>query len=171
MKMPQPASPNDPAARRCLVLAAIAAVPIAAASRPAAAATSPAIPGQLLGNWRAIDAESETAYAVVESVQTPTGTLSGIVRTLLQGAEQPAPAQTCDKCTPAQAARTRFKTYDATGGFNNVSASLAMLYRYDRHWRQMAVAGIDRLLGDAADSPITETRNQPFAGFYVAYRF
>lgn len=73
--------------------------------------------------------------------------------------------------TPAQAARTRFKPYDATGGFNNVSASLAMLYRYDRHWRLVAVAGIGRLLGDAADSPITETRNQPFAGFYVAYRF
>lgn len=102
MTMPQPASPNDPATRRRLVLAAIASVPTAAASWPAKAAKSPATPAQLIGNWRAIDAESETAYAIVEFVHTPTGTLSGFVRTLLQGAEQPAPAQTCDKCTGAR---------------------------------------------------------------------
>lgn len=73
--------------------------------------------------------------------------------------------------TAAQAARTQFKPYDASGGFNNVSASLAMLYRYDRHWRLVAAVGVGRLLGDAADSPITERLTQPFAGFYVAYRF
>jgi uncharacterized protein (DUF2147 family) len=102
MKMPQAPSPNDPASRRRLALAAIATVPFTAASWPAKAAKSPATPAQLIGNWRAIDAESETAYAIVEFVQTSSGTLSGFVRTLLQGAEQPAPAQTCDRCTGAR---------------------------------------------------------------------
>lgn len=101
MKMPHPASPDDTAARRRLVLAAIATAPVAAA-RQAVAATGPTTPQRLSGHWRAIDAETETAYAVIEFVQAADGTFSGFVRTLLQGPEQPAPAQTCDKCTGAR---------------------------------------------------------------------
>jgi outer membrane scaffolding protein for murein synthesis (MipA/OmpV family) len=73
--------------------------------------------------------------------------------------------------TSAQAARTRFKQYDAKGGLNNVSATLAVVYNHDRHWRAAAFAGVGRLIGDAADSPITERRNQPLFGFFVTYRF
>jgi outer membrane scaffolding protein for murein synthesis (MipA/OmpV family) len=73
--------------------------------------------------------------------------------------------------TSAQAARTRFKPYDARGGFSNVSANLTVLYHYDQHWRFAAILGMGRLLGDAADSPITEVRNQPVAGLFVTYRF
>lgn len=73
--------------------------------------------------------------------------------------------------TRAQASRTRFRQYDAKGGFNNVSATLSMVYTHDRHWRAVALAGVGHLVGDAADSPITERRNQPILGFFVAYRF
>jgi outer membrane protein len=73
--------------------------------------------------------------------------------------------------TSAQASRTRFREYDAKGGFNNASANLSVVYNHDRHWRAVALAGIGRLLGDAADSPITERRNQPTFGFFVSYRF
>lgn len=73
--------------------------------------------------------------------------------------------------TRAQAARTRFQEYDAKGGFKHVSANLSVVYNHDRHWRAVALAGLTHLVGDAADSPITERLNQPVVGFFVTYRF
>lgn len=73
--------------------------------------------------------------------------------------------------TGAQAARTRFRPYDARGGFNSTTASIAMVYGHDRHWRFVGTVAMERLLGDAADSPVTESRNQPLVGFFVTYRF
>ena len=66
--MKTPRSWSGATARRRLLLATLPALSIAPL---ALAATTPATPAQLAGNWRAIDAESETTYAVVEFVQTP----------------------------------------------------------------------------------------------------
>jgi hypothetical protein len=102
MKMPQPPSPNEPASLRRLALAALTALPLAAASPSIGAATASAAPSRLIGHWRAIDGESDTPYAIVEFLRTPTGTLSGFLRSVLPGADQPAAAGTCDKCTGAR---------------------------------------------------------------------
>ncbi len=102
MKMPQPLSMNESVPLRRLALAALTALPLAAASPSIGAANASAAPTQLIGQWRAIDGDSDTPYAVVEFQRSPTGTLSGFVRTLLSGADQQAASQTCDKCTGAR---------------------------------------------------------------------
>lgn len=102
MTMPQPASPNEPASLRRLALAALTALPLAPALPSTEAATAGAAPSPLIGHWRAVDGESDTPYAIVEFLRTPTGTLSGFLRSVLPGADQPATAATCDKCTGAR---------------------------------------------------------------------
>lgn len=102
MTMPRPEAPNDPGAHRRLALAALATLPLAAVSRTLAAATPDTAPARLIGHWQAIDPESDTPYAIVEFQHMQTGTYSGFVRRLLQVADAPAPAETCDRCTGAR---------------------------------------------------------------------
>jgi uncharacterized protein (DUF2147 family) len=100
--MPQPPSPNEPDSLRRLALAALTALPLAAASPSIGAATASAGPSQLIGQWRAIDGESDAPYAIVEFLRTPTGTVSGFLRSVMPGADQPGAALTCEKCTGAR---------------------------------------------------------------------
>jgi outer membrane protein len=68
--------------------------------------------------------------------------------------------------TPAVSARTGLPVYAPDGGVHSVGAAATTLYQLDRHWGLYGYAKYERLIADAADSPIVRTigsRNQ-FSG-------
>lgn len=73
--------------------------------------------------------------------------------------------------TDTQARRSSLARYSAGAGFRNVTVGLNAIYRASEHWELNAGVGLSQLLGDAADSPITQQAAQPFGLVGVAYRF
>lgn len=76
--------------------------------------------------------------------------------------------------TPAVAAATGLPAYDAGGGFHAVGVVAGLTYMLNRNWGLYGYAGYDRLIGDAADSPIVRTygsRDQYSAGLGIFYSF
>ena len=76
--------------------------------------------------------------------------------------------------TPAVAAVTGLPAFDAGAGFYAVGVAAGLTYKLDRHWGLYGWAGYDRLIDDAADSPIVRqfgSRDQFSAGFAVIYEF
>lgn len=76
--------------------------------------------------------------------------------------------------TPAVAATTGLPAYDAGGGFHAVGVVAGLTYMLNRNWGLYGYAGYDRLVGDAADSPIVRvygSRNQYSAGLGIFYSF
>lgn len=62
--------------------------------------------------------------------------------------------------TPAQSARTGLPVYDANAGFRTVGAGVFGTYLVTDTWMLTGVVTYDRLIGDAADSPLTQDKNQ-----------
>jgi outer membrane protein len=56
--------------------------------------------------------------------------------------------------TPAVAARTGLAAFNPNGGIYAVGAQAGVTYRLGRNWGMQGYAGYDRLMRDAADSPI-----------------
>ncbi|MBB6249918.1 MipA/OmpV family protein [Nitrospirillum iridis] len=79
--------------------------------------------------------------------------------------------QTYFGVTPAQAAKSRFTAFNAGSGFKDVSAGVLAVYRFDEHWFVTGDVTGKRLLGDAADSPITYAATSVRAFTAVGYRF
>ena len=76
--------------------------------------------------------------------------------------------------TPAVAAATGLPAYDPGGGFHAIGAVAGLTYQFDRNWGLYGYAGYDRLIGDAADSPIVRafgSRDQFSAGIGLSYSF
>ena len=76
--------------------------------------------------------------------------------------------------TPAVAAATGLPVFDADGGIHAVGVAAGLTYKLGSNWGLQAYAGYDRLVGDAADSPIVRafgSRNQYSAGFGLFYEF
>ena len=76
--------------------------------------------------------------------------------------------------TPAVAVAAGLPVYDAEGGIHSVGAVAGLTYMLSRDWGLYGFAGYDRLVGDAADSPIVQafgSRNQYSAGIGVFYSF
>lgn len=73
--------------------------------------------------------------------------------------------------TAQQASRSRFAAYNAGSGFRSVGANLTGIYRISDRWSATGMLGVSQLLGDAADSPITQQATQPFGLLGVSYRF
>lgn len=75
--------------------------------------------------------------------------------------------------TPAQAAASvsGLRSYEAEAGFKDITAGVNAVYFIDPHWYAMGDIRLKQLLGDAADSPISEddTSGQLVTG--VGYRF
>ncbi|MBE9603638.1 MipA/OmpV family protein [Acetobacteraceae bacterium H6797] len=71
----------------------------------------------------------------------------------------------------SQSIRSGYGRYDASAGFRSAALSLTGHYAVTPRWSVMGTVGIARLFGDAADSPITESKTQPFGFAGVAYRF
>jgi outer membrane scaffolding protein for murein synthesis (MipA/OmpV family) len=71
----------------------------------------------------------------------------------------------------SQAANSRLPRFDADAGLKNANFGLTALYFIDDNWFLVANAAVERLLGDAAESPITQSRTQFTVDFSVAYMF
>jgi MipA family protein len=70
-----------------------------------------------------------------------------------------------------QSARGGLPVYTPTGGLHSARLAVNANYALDARWSLGAFASGARLLRDAADSPITQDRNQASVGVLVSYRF
>jgi outer membrane protein len=76
--------------------------------------------------------------------------------------------------TPDVAARTGLDAFAPGGGIQSVGVTAGTLYQIDAKWGVAAFARYDRLVGDAAASPVTRafgTRSQPSAGIALSRIF
>jgi len=79
--------------------------------------------------------------------------------------------QTFFGVTAAQAARSGFARYDADAGFKDIRAGVDANYRFDENWFLNVRAEVKRLVGDAAESPISFSDTGVTAAAMVGYRF
>jgi outer membrane protein len=79
--------------------------------------------------------------------------------------------QTFYGVTPAQSAASGFAVYDAGAGWQNAALELAATWKISGPWLLVGSVAYQRLLGDAADSPLTQDRNQVSGLLGLAYRF
>ena len=75
---------------------------------------------------------------------------------------------------PADVAASGLPAYDPKGGVQSVGVTAGYMRQLTRNWGVAAFARYDRLVGDAADSPVTRafgSRNQPAFGIALSYTF
>ncbi|MRW94602.1 MipA/OmpV family protein [Duganella sp. FT80W] len=80
-------------------------------------------------------------------------------------------AQTWFGVTAAQSAASGYRAYRAGAGFENVTAGVNWTHVLDANWVVRSGAGLTRLTGDAADSPLTKRRTTPMVMTALIYRF
>lgn len=76
--------------------------------------------------------------------------------------------------TPNQAARTGLAVYRPSGGVHSLGLTGGLTYRFDQTWSVHSYGRYDRLIGDAAASPLVRafgSRNQFGAGVGLGYSF
>jgi len=73
--------------------------------------------------------------------------------------------------SPGQAANSRLPAFDADPGFKNANFGVTALYFIDDNWMIVADAAVEQLLGDAARSPVTQSRTQFTFDISIAYMF
>lgn len=76
--------------------------------------------------------------------------------------------------TPATAVASGLPVYDPDGGIHAIGVNAGALYQFNYHWGMTGYARYDRLVHDAADSPLVRTlgsRNQFSAGVALTYTF
>lgn len=76
--------------------------------------------------------------------------------------------------TPAQSAATGLALYRPGGGVQSVGGTAGLTYQFSRRWGLMSYARYDRLVSDAADSPVVRqfgSRNQFSGGLGLTYTF
>lgn len=75
--------------------------------------------------------------------------------------------------SPEQAARSDYglAPYSASSGFKSAALFASWMHRIDERWSAVASVGVNRLLGDAADSPLTARKTNVYGSVGVAYAF
>lgn len=75
--------------------------------------------------------------------------------------------------TPAESALSGLAAYDPGGGFKSVGLEIGGRYEFTPQWALVGSLEYERLIGDAADSPIVKTgeENQFIAKLGLSYRF
>jgi outer membrane protein len=68
-----------------------------------------------------------------------------------------------------QSADSGLKRYSAESGFKDVNLTMTTGYSITNRWRIGGIIEYKRLVGDAADSPIVDDKNQFLAGFSLSY--
>jgi outer membrane protein len=71
----------------------------------------------------------------------------------------------------AESLRSGIPFYDAEAGFKDISLSGNLTQDITDHWSLLAYARIQRLTGDADESPVSRTEMQGSGGLGVAYTF
>ncbi|WP_322012022.1 MipA/OmpV family protein [Paraburkholderia sp. J12] len=69
------------------------------------------------------------------------------------------------------ASTAHLPVYSPSAGFSRVDLKIALDHRIDARWSLRAAAGVDTLVGDAADSPVVGRRASVFGSLGLAYRF
>ena len=70
-----------------------------------------------------------------------------------------------------QARASGLRAYSAGGGLKDVALGLNTTYALSQHWLAFGIVKLSELVGDAADSPITQSKQQAFTGVGLAYHF
>jgi outer membrane scaffolding protein for murein synthesis (MipA/OmpV family) len=70
-----------------------------------------------------------------------------------------------------QASHSRFPRFDPSGGVRSTGLGISGTWFVTDHWFLEGDAAYERLLGDAASSPITEDSNQLAVSLSIGYRF
>jgi MipA family protein len=76
--------------------------------------------------------------------------------------------------TGPQAVATGLPVYTPDGGLQSVGGTAGLTYQFSRRWGVMGFARYDRLVDDAADSPVVRgfgSRDQFFGGLGLTYTF
>lgn len=73
--------------------------------------------------------------------------------------------------TPMQSLLSGLPVYDAGAGLKRVEATAAVTYMLTDHWLIRGQIGLGYLMGDAADSPIVQSKTQPSGMLAVGYKF
>jgi len=76
--------------------------------------------------------------------------------------------------SPGQSLASGLPTFEADGGVQSVGAAAGFIRQLDRRWSVHGYARYDRLVGDAADSPIVRaygSRDQFSGGLAMSYTF
>ncbi|MCG1054469.1 MipA/OmpV family protein [Mycetohabitans sp. B5] len=73
--------------------------------------------------------------------------------------------------TADQALRSGYRRYDASAGLKSAGFGVTMVYFVNKHWFVSADGAFKRLLGSAADSPITRTRLNGVCDVSINYQF
>jgi outer membrane protein len=74
----------------------------------------------------------------------------------------------------AQSLPSGLPVHDANGGLRSIGAGMQLRYQWNRQWAARAYAEYDRLMGDAASSPLVTERGSPNQlrfGLGVTYSF
>lgn len=79
--------------------------------------------------------------------------------------------QTFFGVTSTQATNSGFARYDADAGFKDIRVGIDANYRLDEHWFLSVSTDVKRLVGDAAESPISFSDTGVTAAAMVGYRF
>jgi outer membrane protein len=81
--------------------------------------------------------------------------------------------QTWFGVTSSQAARSRegLSTYSPSSGFKSAALYTTWSYRINPSWSTVSTIGVNTLLGDARNSPLTERKTNVFGSVGVMYRF
>ncbi len=70
-----------------------------------------------------------------------------------------------------QSAASGLAFHRPDGGLARVGLSATLAHRFTPRWSAALWLQVDRLMGDAADSPIVERRHQPMAALIASYHF
>jgi outer membrane scaffolding protein for murein synthesis (MipA/OmpV family) len=70
-----------------------------------------------------------------------------------------------------QSGQSGLPVYDADSGFKSFGLQILAIYRLDRNWGLQAMVGYDRLVDDAADSPVVKDKDQYLIGAGLSYLF
>lgn len=73
--------------------------------------------------------------------------------------------------TASQSLASGFSPYRAKSGVESYGAKLTWTHAIDKNWSVRTVAGVQRLAGDAADSPIVQKKTNPVFISTVNYAF
>lgn len=100
--------------------------------------------------------------------QTSTDTVSWTATTAVGNKKY---MQTWFGVDATQSANSGFTQHKASSGIYEVGANVHWQHTFNQHWSLNTLAGITKLTGDAANSPVTKRKVSPTAGVMLKYQF
>lgn len=70
-----------------------------------------------------------------------------------------------------QAAASGYRQYDASAGLKSAGFGVTLVWFIDKHWFMTADGALKRLLGSAANSPITQAKTEASTNLSINYQF